>query len=143
MDYRLDLDLGELVPGRAVVARGVRLDGAALTLYLALQPAPDDATRQATPIGALIGCRYRPGGQVDDGQGTSAQWQAVVEMTGDQCRVTFPPPVDTGSRISFDLRRWGRTGDMRPAAGGRLNLDLRTGCALFVPLSTAGSRGDR
>ncbi|EFC82059.1 hypothetical protein [Parafrankia sp. EUN1f] len=111
LDYRFDLDLGELVPGAGVVARGVRLDGAALTLFFVLRPcagaaAPPGPALAVSPARQLFVCSYRPGAPVDDGLAGLPVACAAVEAAGSRCRATFPPPV-TGTRlVRFGLRPW-------------------------------------
>ncbi|OAA28820.1 hypothetical protein UG55_1005342 [Frankia sp. EI5c] len=143
MDYPLNLDLGELVPGAGVVVRGVRLDGAALTLFFEIRPArgAGAAGRRPVPARARFICRYQPGGPVDDGVANRPGLAALVEATGRRCRVTFPPPVDRSHRVRFELRPppgelgRGRSG----GTGGLLCLDLGSGCAVYLPLTGAGA----
>ncbi|ONH61018.1 hypothetical protein CcI49_07775 [Frankia sp. CcI49] len=117
LDYRFDLDLGELVPGAGVVARGVRLDGAALTLFFVLRPCAGAAASPGpaaspgralavSPARPLFMCSYRPGAPVDDGLAGLPVACAAVEVAGSRCRATFPPPVTGTCRVRFGLRPW-------------------------------------
>jgi hypothetical protein len=120
MDYPFDIDLGELVPGHRIVARGVRLDGAALALHYEFVPGVVEQEVPQGPIPLLFDCRYDTDGPVEDGGCDSGAMAPAEDGPSTHGYRVYPPPATISARIWFDL-----------GTAGRLTLDLDSGQAIF------------